>query len=203
MGSEAPSSFTDLKRAFHVDKEYVLTLSDLYHEEAPPLINYYQFADNYNNNGGAEPVPDSILINEAQGTSFSIIPGKTYYFRVINMGAMMPQFLQFDQHTMTLVEVDGVYVEPFEVDQLFIAVAQRYGVLVTAKTDKSSNFAIVAQMMTDMIDGSPVSPDDLDTSVSLLSYLRTRKEAWADRMGQYLDDCISRLRPYFGTTRYI
>lgn len=138
-----------------------LTLSDLYHKEAPDLINYYQSADNTNNNGGAEPVPDAALINEAQNVKFTMVPGKTYLFRVINMGAMAAQYLQFDQHTMTIVEVDGQYVQPYDVQQLFVAVAQRYSVIVKAKADASKNYAIVASMNTAMFSESnqPAKPN--------------------------------------------
>lgn len=165
-GFRGPLVVTDPKRPFHVDKEYVLTVSDLYHQEAPPLINYYQSADNYNNNQGAEPVPDSVLINEAQGGQFSIVPGKTYLFRIISMAAMMPFWVQFDQHNMTIVEVDGVYVTPVNVDRIFIAAAQRYSVLVTAKADKSSNFAIVAQMNQYMLVYPWLYPQDFNPATT-------------------------------------
>lgn len=164
-GFRGPLVVTDPKRPFHVDQEYVLTVSDLYHQEAPPLINYYQSADNYNNNQGAEPVPDSVLINEAQGAKFSVVPGKTYMFRIISMAAMMPFWVQFADHDLTIVEVDGVYVTPVTVSSIFIAAAQRYSVLVTAKADKSSNFAIVAQMNQDMLVYPWLFPEDFNPFV--------------------------------------
>jgi iron transport multicopper oxidase len=137
----------------------------LYHDQAPSLINYYQSPDNENTYGGTEPVPDSVLINEAQNVQFTIIPGKTYLFRIVNMGAMTSQWLQFDQHKMTIVEVDGVYVQPYQTEQLFMSVAQRYSVLVTALPTASENFAIVSAMMTDMFDQSKY-PADMDTTVT-------------------------------------
>jgi iron transport multicopper oxidase len=142
-----------------------MTLSDLYHDQAPYLINYYQSPTNENLNGGAEPVPNATLINEAQNVKFNIVPGKTYLFRIINMGVFASQWLQFDQHNMTVVEVDGVYTQPHDVSQLFITVAQRYSVIVKAKADNSKNFAIVASMMTDMFNPS-VTPPNLNTTVS-------------------------------------
>ncbi|KAJ9145434.1 WSC domain-containing protein [Pleurostoma richardsiae] len=133
-----------------VDQELTLTLSDVYHQEAPYLIHNYLSSDNTDTTGGAEPVPDSALINEAQNVKFSIAPGKTYLFHIINMGALAGMYLQFDQHTMTVVEVDGVFTQPKNYTQLFVAVAQRYSVIVQAKADSSSNFAIVASMNTQM-----------------------------------------------------
>jgi iron transport multicopper oxidase len=147
------------------DEEIVLTLSDLYHDQAPSLINYYQSPDNENTYGGTEPVPDSILINEAQNVQVTIIPGKTYLFRIVNMGAMISQWLQFDQHSMMVVEMDGVYIQPYYTEQLFMTVAQRYSVIVTALPTAGENFAIVSAMMTDMFDQSKY-PADMDTTVS-------------------------------------
>jgi iron transport multicopper oxidase len=146
-----------------------MTISDLYHEEAPYLINYYQSPTNENLNGGAEPVPNAALINEAQNVSFNIAAGQTYLFRIINMGVFAPQWLQFDQHEMTVVEVDGVYTRPYNVSQLFITVAQRYSVIIQAKANNDQNFAIVASMDTNMFNQA-VTPVNLQSNVSFSNF---------------------------------
>ncbi len=129
-----------------------MTLSDHYHQEAPALVNYYQSPDNYNNYGGTEPVPDSTLINEQQGARFSVEAGKTYLFNIISMAAFAAHWVQFNQHTMTVVEVDGVYTVPFETQQLYVTTAQRYTVLLTANANPSINYGIVSQMHPQMFD---------------------------------------------------
>jgi iron transport multicopper oxidase len=166
-GFRGPFLVNDVNAPYRVDTEYVLTISDLYHSEAPPLINYYQSVDNANNHNGAEPVPNSLLINEAQNGQFPMVPGKTYLFRIINMGAFAPAYLQFDQHSMTVVEIDGVYTTHYTTNQLFITVAQRYSVLVTAKAASTQNFAIKASMSTDMFNPT-VIPATFNTEVSEL-----------------------------------
>lgn len=163
-GFRGPFIAKDVNAPYRVDTEYILTLSDLYHSQAPPLINYYQSVDNAYNNNGAEPVPNSILINEAQNVQFAMVPGKKYLFRVINMGAFAPQYLQFDQHDMTVVEIDGVYTQPYTVSQLFVTAAQRYSVIITAKATSSKNFAIKSSMYTDMFNPS-VIPTVYNTEV--------------------------------------
>lgn len=95
---------------------------------------------------GAEPVPDSDLMNESQNGTFSVEAGKTYLFRIINMGAFAGQHLWFEGHTMRIVEVDGTYTEAQEAEMIYITAAQRYSVLVTARNDTTSNFAIVGSM---------------------------------------------------------
>ncbi|KAF8848125.1 hypothetical protein BDZ45DRAFT_606421 [Acephala macrosclerotiorum] len=150
-----------------IDQEVILTLTDVYHVEAPYLINYFLSA---NNTSGAEPVPDSALINEAQNVQFTMIPGKTYLFYIINMGALAGQFLQFDQHNMTIIEADGVYTQPYEVSQIFVAVAQRYAVLIKAMPTITENFAIVSQFSTDMFDESVTPAGHNPTCTAWLVY---------------------------------
>lgn len=126
-----------------IDEQIVMTLSDHYHEPMPKLIA--QFI-NVENPTGAEPIPDSALMNDSQNVSFAIQSGKTYYFRIINMGAFAGQYVWFEGHTMDIVEVDGVWTERQPADMIYIGGAQRYGVLVTALNITSHNFPIVASM---------------------------------------------------------
>ena len=117
------------------------------------------------------PVPNATLINEAQNVHFPITPGKNYLFRIINMGAFAAQYLQFENHTMTVVEIDGVYTQPKVVDQVFLTVAQRVSVIVKAKKDASKNFAILGSMNMGMFDPG-VIPPKLNNNVSLNSIPR-------------------------------
>ena len=95
---------------------------------------------------GAEPVPNSALMNDTQNLTVSVEPGKTYMLRMVNIGAFAAQYVWFEGHTMRIVEVDGIYTEPAEADMLYMTAAQRYSVLLTTKNDTTSNFAIVACM---------------------------------------------------------
>ena len=95
---------------------------------------------------GAEPVPDSALMNDTQNLTTSIEPGKTYLFRIINMGAFAAQYFWFENHTMSIIEVDGIYTEATDAELLYITPAQRYSVLVKTKNDTSTNFAFTGSM---------------------------------------------------------
>ena len=125
------------------DTELVLTLSDWYHDFMPDLLS--SFISVYNPTG-AEPVPDAALMNDTQNLQIPVESGKTYFIRIVNMAAFAAQYLWFEQHTMRIVEVDGLYTEPAEADMIYITAAQRYSVLLTTKNDTSSNFAIVGSM---------------------------------------------------------
>ncbi len=95
---------------------------------------------------GAEPVPNSALMNDTQNLTIAVEPGKTYMFRIINIGAFAGQFLWFEGHTMRIVEVDGVYTEPADAEMIYLTSAQRYSVLITTKNSTDANFAIVGSM---------------------------------------------------------
>ncbi|KAG6821107.1 hypothetical protein H0H93_006446 [Arthromyces matolae] len=183
-GLRAPLVLHPPKEVHSYDEEFTVILGDWYHDEHSVLIK--QFIS-IANPGGAEPVPDSALIYFAQnssylgpisGTSPSPVtsavgfnenatlpfePGKTYRLRVINTSAFSAFFFWIDGHDMRIIEVDGTDVEEYPIDLIGITVAQRYSILVTARNDTSANWAIHANMDTDMFD---TVPDTLNPNVT-------------------------------------
>ena len=59
-------------------------------------------------------------------------------------------WLAIDQHDLFIIETDGVEVEPYAIDILTIAVAQRYSILVQAKNETSTNYAMTIMQDTAM-----------------------------------------------------
>ena len=102
-----------------IDEELVLTLSDWYHDLMPGLISKFISVSNPT---GAEPVPDAALMNDTQNLKINVQPGKTYMIRMINMAAFAAQYVWFQNHTMRIIEVDGVYTEPAEAEMIYITV---------------------------------------------------------------------------------
>ncbi|KAI0249053.1 Cupredoxin [Lactifluus subvellereus] len=175
-GLRAPFIIRPYTEAHSYDAEYTIVLSDWYHEEHSVLIK--QFI-NVANPDGIEPIPDSALVYFIQNDSYlgpmpgknpasvtshvgfnenatlPFEPGKTYRLRIANVGAFAAFFFWIDGHEMRIIEVDGTDVEESPIDLLSITVAQRYSVLVTARNDTSSNWAIHANMDTDMFDKVP------------------------------------------------
>ena len=125
------------------DKEMVLTVSDWYHDQMPTLMKSFISVTNPT---GAEPVPKSALMNDTYNLTTPVEAGKTYMFRIINVGAFAGQYFWFEGHTMRIVEVDGIYTEAADADLIYITAAQRYSVLVTMKNDTSTNYAFVGSM---------------------------------------------------------
>lgn len=129
------------------EKEFILTMSDWYHElvEKIPFITL-------SNPTGAEPVPDSFLVNDTQNSSLPVDPGTTYLIRLINMGAFVGMYFYIEGHSFQIVEIDGVYTEPREAEMLYISVAQRYSILVTTKNLTSTNYPIVTVVDSALLD---------------------------------------------------
>lgn len=97
---------------------------------------------------GAEPVPNSALMNDTQNLTVAVEPGKTYMFRLVNVGAFAGQYFWIEGHTMKIVEVDGVYTKESEAEMIYLTTAQRYSVLVTMKNSTAANYAMVGSMDT-------------------------------------------------------
>lgn len=105
----------------------IITLADWYHVNdydvaftdtpASTLINgvgRYQ---------GGPPVPLSVV---------TVIPGKRYRIRLMNL-ACKPNFVfTIDNHVFTVIEADSDYVTPLEVDEIQIFCGQRYSFILNA-----------------------------------------------------------------------
>ncbi|EXJ77234.1 hypothetical protein A1O3_10392 [Capronia epimyces CBS 606.96] len=129
------------------EEELTWTISDWYHD----FVEDIQFLSLYNPTG-AEPVPNSFLLNDTQHSSIPVKPDTTYLIRIINIGAFVAQYFYIEDHTFKIVEIDGVYVEPKEADLLYISVAQRYSILLTTKNSTDKNYAIVTVADSDLLD---------------------------------------------------
>ena len=131
----------------------MLTVSDWYHDQMPYLLNSY--LSHSKNPTGDEPIPYSAIFNDAQNTTFHFTPGKTYFVRIVSMAAFAATYITFDQHQMTIIEVDGIYTEKQTVDSIYITAAQRYGVLITAKSSNNRNYAFLGSFDLTMFNSLP------------------------------------------------
>ncbi|KAI1281547.1 Cupredoxin [Xylaria sp. FL0933] len=186
-GLRGPLVVHDPKSPFlgQYDEELVLTVSDWYHEQMAVLLPAF---NSKSNPTGAEPVPQAALFNETQNLTLSVQPGKTYLFRMINIGAFAGQYVWFEGHNMTIVEVDGVYHQPAEAEMIYISAAQRYSFLLTTKNETTANYAFVASMDTSLFDTLPA---DLNYNVTgWLTYDDTQpfpKPALVDELDPFDD----------------
>lgn len=79
--------------------------------------------------------------------------------RIINISNFAAFFVTFDQHEMTIIEVDGVYTVAQATDLIYLSDGQRMSVLITAKPNANKNFAFVGAMDPSMFDSVPPTLD--------------------------------------------
>ncbi|KAK6458763.1 multicopper oxidase [Scheffersomyces xylosifermentans] len=183
----------DVPLAVDYDEEVTLTVSDFYHDVSGVLVK--NFMSRYNPTG-AEPIPQNALFNETRNASWVVEPNKTYLLRIANMGIFTSQYLFIENHNFTIIEADGVYVEPREVDSLYLASAQRYSVLVHTKDTVDKNFRFVNILDQDMLD---FLPEDLEViSTNWMVYNKKNplpKPLKNDNIGTTFQDLLKRLNP--------
>ncbi|OBZ83304.1 L-ascorbate oxidase [Choanephora cucurbitarum] len=124
---------------FRYFDERTVLLSEWWHEDRGDFESYFVGSDfteiveaqSILINGQGINNPDVDLVEECKGYPLiPVEPGKTYRFRVI--GATLFRTLGFAiaNHTLTVIEVDGDYIQPYEVDFLEVSPGQRFSVLV-------------------------------------------------------------------------
>ncbi|TXG58637.1 hypothetical protein EZV62_016466 [Acer yangbiense] len=92
---------------------------------APPNIS-----DAYTINGRTGP-----LYNCSAKDTFKlkVKPGKTYLLRLINAALNDELFFSIANHSVTVVEVDAIYIKPFKTDKLLITPGQTTNILLKTK----------------------------------------------------------------------
>ncbi|KAJ8114280.1 hypothetical protein OPT61_g3793 [Boeremia exigua] len=161
-GLRAPLIVHDPEDPFRdeFDEEIVLSFSDWYHDLMRPMLSSFVSVTNPT---GAEPVPNSALINDSQDVTVAVQPGKTYLIRMVNMAAFAGMYVWFQGCSMKVVEVDGIYTKPAEAGMLYFTAGQRYSVLLTVGDDVSTNIPFMASMDEELFDALP---DDLNSNVT-------------------------------------
>lgn len=125
------------------DEERTLSLSDWYHTDVPTLIDQMLQTTNPR---AVPPFPNSMLMNDQSSVQFNFQPGKTYKIRIVSMAAFASFMLQFDSHTMQIIEIDGSYVQKRQAYQIRVSPAQRFTVLLTAQTSIRRNYGFLASL---------------------------------------------------------
>lgn len=127
----------------------VVMVQDYYHDLSAALLPAYLAPGREN----AEPVPNGALINGRNTADCSKVPAryrcdasgaavevlnlerdKAHRLRFINVGAFAEFDVELDGHAIVLVEVDGVDVAPYRINRFRINVAQRYSVVIPARS---------------------------------------------------------------------
>ncbi|XBW34830.1 hypothetical protein QEN19_000397 [Hanseniaspora menglaensis] len=143
-----------------------VTLSELYYK------NYYQVMNKFLsrfNPTGAEPIPDAFLFNDSVNGTVNLEFDSKHLIRFINIGGFVSQFIYSPRLKFSVVEVDGVNVEPFETHLIEIGTGQRVSVIIDTPSEAEFQqmnhhyyglqfpiYQIIAKSMLDVI------PEDLE-----------------------------------------
>ncbi|THH19518.1 hypothetical protein EW146_g1665 [Bondarzewia mesenterica] len=125
------------------DETTIITLADWYHyvapEEQPGLGHVaHPYSTLINGLGRA------INATQAPLAVVNVAPLARYRFRLVSISCFPSFVFSIDGHNMTVIEADGEYTEPLEVDSINIFAGQRYSVVVTAN-QPIGNYWIRAQ----------------------------------------------------------
>ncbi|CAA2965196.1 L-ascorbate oxidase homolog [Olea europaea var. sylvestris] len=99
------------------------------------------------------PFPDGLLINGRgwNGYTFTVDQGKTYRFRISNVGLTTSINFRIQGHTMKLVEVEGSHTLQNTYSSLDIHLGQSYSVLVTANQPAKDYYIVVSSRFTSKV----------------------------------------------------
>lgn len=140
------------------DDEIIFQWTEWWHQ------NFFDRQKNYMSpNFPGDPGPDSILLNGRaiyQNTTiagvpencpgftyFDVLPNKTY--RIRNIAALTFRFfaITIKDHDMTLIEIDGEYIDPLPVEYIELAPGQRMSVLIrTGNYSEGTTFPIATNL---------------------------------------------------------
>ena len=120
------------------DTELTLLFQDSYNIAASELTRWYMSVSS----GGNEPIPDATLVNgKPSGDSLRLTVSKNggpVRMRLINAAVFSAVVVSIDGMPLTVIELDGTLIEPYEVSALSLSHAQRGSVVLDwSKLDKS------------------------------------------------------------------
>lgn len=152
------------------DEEQILFLGENYHRFAAELAARYLSPSSpwSPDEAGVEPLSDNFLLNgqntwdcAMESTTWptaaavvtqqqctggqlyttTIQPGSTVRLRLINHSSYFSYWFSIDSHNLTIVEMDGVEIEPMVSTGVHVNIGQRYSVLINATQD-AGDYAI-------------------------------------------------------------
>lgn len=105
----------------------------------------------YLDSGKSLTFPDGVLINGQTQSSYSGDQGKTYLFRISNVGLSTTLNLRIQGHQMKLVEVEGSHTVQNMYDSLDVHVGQSVSVLVTLDQQPKDYYIVASTRFTSRV----------------------------------------------------
>ncbi|XP_015583100.1 monocopper oxidase-like protein SKU5 isoform X2 [Ricinus communis] len=132
------------------EAEYDLLIGDWYQKSYKDVRSMIKNNSTYNDppykmlmNGKGSYKDPSVKSYE----SFTVTQGKTYRFRISNVGNVWSFNFRIQNHKMLLVETEGSYTTQITLDSLDVHVGQSYSVLVTADQNAADYYIVATPKM--------------------------------------------------------
>ncbi|CAJ1939724.1 unnamed protein product [Sphenostylis stenocarpa] len=133
------------------EDDYTLLAGDWYTKSHSTLSKFLD-------SGRALGRPQTILVNgqnaKGDGTDkplFTMIHGKTYKYRLCNVGLKNSVNFRFQNHQMKLVELEGSHTVQNMYDSLDVHLGQCFGVLVTADQEPKDYYVVASSRFTKVV----------------------------------------------------
>lgn len=129
------------------EDDYTVLIGDWYSKT-------YKSLQKFLDGGRALGRPDGVLINGKPGKGnkdeplFTMKPGKTYKYRICNVGLKNSLNFRIQNHSMKLVEMEGSHTVQNIYGSLDVHVGQCFGVLVTADQKPKDYFMVASTRFT-------------------------------------------------------
>lgn len=118
------------------DEEGVMSLTDYYQCLLETCLQEVQDGDPIKED------PVAVLMNEMKEYEWKVEANKTYLVHLANTAVEAGRYLYIEDHDLTVVEVDGNWVEPRMVKFIHTLPGQRVSFLVHTRSEKTTNFMI-------------------------------------------------------------
>ncbi|XP_027155682.1 monocopper oxidase-like protein SKS1 [Coffea eugenioides] len=134
------------------EDEFDLLIGDWYNQ------SYKEVRSQLGSSSGQHNTPTWILINgkgpfgnplTVAHESFTASPGKTYRFRISNVGTTFSLNFRIQNHKLLLVETEGSYTDQILLDSLDVHVGQSYSVLVTMDQNVADYYIVASPKLVD------------------------------------------------------
>ncbi|KAI8960712.1 Cupredoxin [Daldinia sp. FL1419] len=203
------------------DNEKLLFVSDIYHTYGSVILTSYLNSTSkwVDWESGVEPLADNVLLNgqntyNCSVTSTTYVPssdqpyesnctggqlyttkvhrGKTVRLRLINASSFLSYWFSIDNHTISIVELDGVEIEPITARGIYLNLGQRASVILTADQEPGSYYMRASLPKTCFLPYAPYNSSGLEAAgygaKGIISYIKDdEQQADNGRLDQALE----------------
>ncbi|KAI9305490.1 Cupredoxin [Cunninghamella echinulata] len=159
---------------YEYDDERVIQISEWWNQSSKDRLDYYlgsnytgmKAADYYLINGRGN-INNITAVNNCPGyASIDVLPNKVYRLRLIGAISFTTVSFSIANHNLTIIEVDGNLIEPYETSTIEIASGQRFSVLVNTNQLPGTSYNMDVHRQ-----WAPLDPHSIPYGRAIFNYL--------------------------------